>query len=513
MGVPLKVLLIEDREDDAVLLLRELRRGGYDVSHHRVESPQALESSLDSQPWDLVISDYSMPQFSGLDALRIVRGKQLDVPFLFVSGTLGEETAVAALKDGAQDYLMKGHLQRLVPAVERELREVQARRERKHLEQHVHQLQKFEAIGRLAGGIAHDFNNVLGAILGWAELAAADAPAGTRLEERLQKIRDQAGRAAGLTAQLLAFARRQVLQRRTISLNTLVEQQTSLLRRTIGEHIDVRVAAAVDLHTTVADPAQIDQVLMNLCLNARDAMPQGGLLMIVTENAEITEEFCRRHGYGRPGGYVHLSVSDTGSGMDAETQQRIFEPFFTTKEMGKGTGLGLATVYGIVKQHGGIIECQSKPGRGTTFDVFLPAHTGAPDQHEAGGPECARKGSETVLLAEDHDGLRQSVQEMLLALGYRVLTASNGAEAVELFRKHAEAIQVVILDVVMPVLSGADAHAQMKQIRGGAKVIFTTGYTSEDSTLAAMREEGVPILLKPYTPQSLSHLIGKVLSH
>jgi signal transduction histidine kinase len=512
MAIPLRLLIVEDSEDDAFLLLRELQHGGYEVSHERVDSPAALEAALERQGWELVISDHSMPHFSGTDALGLIRKKGFDMPFIFVSGTLGEETAVAALKDGAQDYLMKGKLQRLVPAIQRELREAVARRERKQLEQHVHQLQKFEAIGRLAGGIAHDFNNVLGAILGWAELACNDAPSDSRLQERLQKIRGQAERAAGLTAQLLAFARRQVLQRKRISLNTLVEEGTNLLRRVIGEHIDVQIVAAPDLRTTVADPAQIDQVLMNLCLNARDAMSNGGRLTISTENVELGEEYRRRYAYARPGSYVLLSVADTGTGMDAETIEHIFEPFFTTKEMGKGTGLGLATVYGVVKQHGGIINCESNPGQGTTFHLYLPADDGAPEERDAGDDGQARRGTETVLLVEDHDGLRQSAQEMLEALGYRILTACNGAEAVDLFRQHADRINVVILDAVMPVLSGPDAHVQISAIQPNARVIYTTGYASETTTLASMREAGVPILQKPYTCKRLSQMIGKVLA-
>ncbi len=513
MSVPLHLLIIEDSEDDALLLLREVSRGGFDVLHERVDSPGALAAAIDRQPWDLVISDFSMPQFSGTDALGFVRTKGLDTPFIFVSGTLGEETAVAALKNGAQDYLVKGNLKRLVPAIQRELRESTARRERRQLEQQVQQLQKFEAIGRLAGGIAHDFNNVLGAILGWVELACYDSPPPSRVHERLQRIRDQAERAVGLTAQLLAFARRQVLQRKRISLNTLVGETTGLLRTVIAEHIEVRILTASGLRTTMADPAQIDQVLMNLCLNARDAMPQGGRLTLSTQNAELSAELCRQYAGVQPGGFVLLSVIDTGAGMDAATIERIFEPFFTTKEIGKGTGLGLATVYGIVQQHGGIIQCDSTLGKGTSFRVFLPADDGALQERDTLDHAQPRKGTETVLLAEDHDGLRESAQCMLEALGYRVLAASNGAEAVELFRLHADQISVVVLDAVMPRLSGPDAHLEMAAIRPGAKFIYTSGYASEASTLAAIRDSGVPLLQKPYTPAALTHLIGKVLAH
>src|SRR6266481_1624712 len=328
MGVPLRVLFIEDSEDDTALLVRELKRAGYETDYKRVDTPNSLKAVLAAGEWDLVISDFSMPLFSGTDALKLVRTMGSDAPFIFVSGTMGEETAVAALKEGAQDYLVKTNLKRLVPAVQRELREAEERRERKRLEQHVQQLQRFEAIGRLAGGVAHDFNNIIGAILGWAEMGFEEAEPNTRLRERFQRIREQSQRAAKLTSQLLAFGRIQILQPRKVNLNVLVQEEMNLLRRVIGDDIEVRVLAAQDLRVTLADPTQVEQVIMNLCLNARDAMAGGGQLLIETQNVEIGEEYCSHHAYGRPGSYVLLSVSDTGRGMDAATIQRIFEPFF-----------------------------------------------------------------------------------------------------------------------------------------------------------------------------------------
>jgi two-component system cell cycle sensor histidine kinase/response regulator CckA len=513
MAIPLRLLMVEDSEDDAALLLRELRRGGYDVSHERVDTSVALTTALNDQKWDLVISDHSMPHFSGIDALNILRSNGSEIPFIFVSGTIGEETAVAALKDGAQDYLMKTNLKRLVSAVQRELREAKERHERKQLERQVQQLHKFEAIGRLAGGIAHDFNNVIGAILGWAELCHEEAKPGTHLHERLQKIMDQTKRAAGLTSQLLSFARRQILQPRRIDLNIHVLQGISLLRRVIGEHITVSVQTAHDLHVTLVDPVQADQVLMNLCLNARDAMPNGGQLIIETRNVEIGDEYCCLHSYARPGSYVLLSVSDTGLGMDAETIEQIFEPFFSTKELGQGTGLGLATVYGIVKQHGGFIDVDSAVGKGTAFRIYLPASSGAPETHETQSKEIPRKGNETILLAEDHEGLRQSAQEMLEALGYSVIVASDGLEAVRLFKANCEQIGLVILDVVMPSLSGPDAFLQMTALQPNLQVVFTTGYTSEATALTSMLERGASILQKPYSQRSMSQMIRSVLDH
>lgn len=511
MGIPLRVLVVEDSEDDASLLLRELRRGGYDVRYERVDTAAAMSSALNKQEWDLVVSDHSMPHFSGSAALSLLRTKESELPFIFISGTMGEEAAVAALKDGAQDYLMKSNLTRLVPAVQRELREAGERREHKRLERQVLQLQKFEAIGRLAGGIAHDFNNAIGAILGWADLATQEAQPGSRLHERLQKICAQAQRAAGLTSQLLAFARQQVLQRRKINLNSLVEEGTSLLRKVIGEDIDVRIVPAADLRVAVADPVQIDQVLMNLCLNARDAMPKGGRLIIETHNIECDEEYCRLHTYVQPGSYVLLTVSDTGMGMDAATIEHIFEPFFTTKEVGKGTGLGLATVFGVVKQHGGFINVYSEPGKGTTFRVYLPSDSGAAEPVKTESHERPQKGTETVLLAEDHEGLRELGQETLEALGYHVILATNGTEAVALFKSNTARIDVVVLDVVMPGMSGPDAYAEMSMVRPDLGVVFATGYTAEAASLTSLVAKGASVLQKPYTATSLSKTIRHVL--
>lgn len=511
MSVPLRVLMIEDSEDDTALLVRELRRASYDVTHERVDTPAAMSSALNKEKWDLIISDHSMPHFSGAAALKLLRQTESDVPFIFVSGTMGEEAAVAALKDGAQDYVMKTNLRRLVPAVQRALRELEERRERQRLERQVQQLQKFEAIGRLAGGIAHDFNNAIGAIMGWADMALQEAQPGTRLQERLQKISAQAQRTAGLTSQLLAFARQQVLQPRRIDLNGLIEEGTSLLRKVIGADVEVCLVPAPNLRVTVADPVQIDQVLMNLCLNARDAMPKGGRLIIETQNADFDEEYCRLHTYVRPGSYVLLSVSDTGIGMDPATIERIFEPFFTTKEVGKGTGLGLATVFGVVKQHGGFINVYSELGKGTTFRVYLPSDQGVPDPPKAESDERPAKGSETVLLAEDHDGLRELAQEILEALGYRVVVATNGKEAVELFKTNPGQIDLAILDVVMPGLSGPDVYLEMSAIRPSLAVVFATGYTAEAASLTSLVKKGATVLQKPYSAKTLSQAIRGVL--
>ena len=285
----------------------------------------------------------------------------------------------------------------------------------------------------------------------------------------------------------------------------------ALLRRVIGEQIEVRVLTAPDLRVTLADPTQIEQVLMNLCLNARDAMPDGGQLIIETQNVEIDEEYCRVHPYARQGSYVLLAVSDTGVGMDAATTERVFEPFFTTKEVGKGTGLGLATVYGVVKQHGGFIHLYSELGKGTTFRIYLPATSGAPEPREPKTDERTPKGTETILLAEDNEGLREAAHEMLQRLGYRVILASNGAEAIELFKANSRQIDLVILDIVMPHLSGPAAYSQMAAIQPDLRAVFATGYTAETASLNSTLEKGVPILQKPYSMKNLGQIVRGTL--
>jgi signal transduction histidine kinase len=275
MAKPLRALIVEDSEDDCALLLRLLRQGGYEVQHRRVDSAETLRASLDSGTWHIVISDYSIPGFSGVAALEIVREKDPDVPFIFFSGTIGERIAVEAMKVGAQDSIMKGNLARLLPAIGREVREAEGRRERRRVEQQIRRLEKFEAIGRVAGGVAHDFNNVIGAIMVWAELGNEAAPAGNPGAEYFRKIHALAERAAGLTRQLLAFAGRQILEPRNINLNEIVRDVAPLLEKAMREQIEMKLTLASDLPTTRADPARLEQVLMNLCFNARDAMPRG----------------------------------------------------------------------------------------------------------------------------------------------------------------------------------------------------------------------------------------------
>jgi PAS domain S-box-containing protein len=387
--------------------------------------------------------------------------------------------------------------------------------ERRALEQQLQHAQKFEAFGQLAGGIAHDFNNVVGAILGWAELgeelAASSDPT---LESYFKKIHFQCDRVTALIRQLLAFARRQILEPRSLSLNQTVHEVMNLLDKVIGKDIEIKTGLAEDLSAVRADPTQIEQVLINLCINSRDAMPKGGRITIETHNAGFSEEDCRRVAGFQAGRFAELRVNDTGTGMDGATRERIFEPFFTTKGTGKGTGLGLATVYGIVKQHNGFIQVESEPGHGSTFRIFLPVNE-TPTAGEFRPPISddfpVRGGMETILLADDHEGICEMAQSVLTAKGYHVLLAHDGEEAVEIFTAHRDRISLVLLDVIMPRRSGPEVFAAIKALNPGVSVVFATGYSNETAVLADLAERGVAVLRKPYSPSALCRRVREVL--
>src|SRR5229473_3090059 len=379
------------------------------------------------------------------------------------------------------------------------------------MERQLRQAQKFEAVGQLAGGIAHDFNNVVGAILGWAELGFDQNRDNPKVAERFMRIREQAERAATLTRELLAFARRQVLQPRAVDLNTVAGGLVSFLDKVIGKDVEFRFLSA-RLDPVKADAAQIELVLMNLCLNARDAMPQGGRLVIETEMVELDDSYCRFYPYVQPGRYTVVSVSDTGIGMDVETRERIFEPFFTTKERGKGTGMGLATAYGIVKQHGGFIHVYSEPGHGSLFRVYVPvlegtlAESGA---EKAPAPSLAElRGTETILLAEDHESIREMARQALMNLGYRVLSARDGEEALRLCKR--EVPSLAILDMIMPKVGGAAVASKLTTLFNDLPIIFTSGFSQDSENVSPAMAEA-RYLQKPYSPTTLGRVVREIL--
>ncbi len=372
--------------------------------------------------------------------------------------------------------------------------------------------QRMETIGRLASGLAHDFNNLLTAILGQCDLLLRRLSTEDPTRKAIVEIRTAGDRAASLTRQLLAYSRRQVLEPRVLDLNASVAAMLPMLRRLIGEDIDLIPILEPALGRVKADPSQIEQVIMNLVVNARDSMPGGGRLGIETSNTDLDETFARAHVPTQPGRYVMLAVSDTGSGMDEEIRARIFEPFFTTKELGKGTGLGLATVYGIVKQSGGYIWVYSEPGMGSAFKIYLPRVDAeiAWETARAASPGSLR-GSETVLVVEDDDTVRPLVHELLEMNGYTVLEARDGREALEVVRKHARPVHLLLTDVVMPQMSGWELAKGMAAMHSGIKVIYMSAYTDRTIAHDGVLDAGGVYLQKPFTLEFLARKVREVL--
>src|SRR2546421_1750582 len=636
MSNPLRLLLVEDSEADAELLAQQLRRAGFTLAFERVETAHALAAALARAPWDLIISDNSMPGFTGTEALSLLRSRGLDIPFIFVSGTMEEDLAARALDAGAGDALEKGNLQRLIPVIRRELREFGERKGRREseaalrvseatysalveqapvgiyrstpagrfvsanaalarmlgynspaelltldlardvyadpderrrlieqdtytdqvydeleatwkrkdgtrirvqlsarairdkaghvefyeafvrdittqrqLEAQLAQAQKMEAIGRLAGGVAHDFNNLLTVILSYSDLLLEEIPKDSPHGEDIGQIRKAAQGASELTRQLLAFSRQQVLEPKVVDLNAAVTGIERLLGRVLREDIRLRCTLAADTGTVRVDPGQLEQVIMNLAVNARDAMPRGGQLTVETANVDLDATYMEAHPLAAPGRYVMLAVTDTGTGMDAATQARIFEPFFTTKEVGKGTGLGLATVHGIVEQSGGFIWVYSEPNHGTCFKIYLPRVDEAVSDLATAAARILR-GTETVLVVEDVEAVRAVTRRMLERYGYKVLDAADGEAAIRLAAT-AGHIHLLLTDVVMPNVSGRDLAALFAKTYPDTKVVFMSGYTDDAIVRHGILEEGIPYLQKPFSPESLVSKVRAVL--
>jgi signal transduction histidine kinase len=513
----LRLLLVEDCQPDAELLVHELQAGGYDVTIERVETAEALRAALDTKSWDLVLSDYSLPSFSAPEALAIVKETHAELPFIIVSGTIGEDTAVTALKAGAADFLVKGRLARLLPAIERELKEVALRtarlREQQALEDQLRQSQKLEGIGRLAGGIAHDFNNLLTAIMGYTEMILDQIGPDKPISKDLEEIRAASERAVGLTRQLLAFSRKQTLHLAPIDLNEVVSGMRDMLQRLIGDAVTISLRPTPALAPILADRTQVEQILMNLVVNARDAMPEGGTIAVETGWADEIEVTAVTHETAAAGHYARLRVIDTGAGMDAETQSRIFEPFFTTKPIGHGTGLGLSTVYGVIQQLGGHLAVSSQPGRGTTFTLYFPESARDGKLAPAGGgrkrPMALAQHREVVLVVEDQRGVRQLVFRILTRHGYTVLEAASAADALGLFEQQGARIDLLLTDVMMPGMSGVVLAEKLSAVRPDLSVVFMSGFTGSEGGNHLPAD--ATIVEKPFTASVLLQVIRDVL--
>lgn len=382
---------------------------------------------------------------------------------------------------------------------------------RRRLEDQLRQAQKMEAVGMLAGGVAHDFNNLLTIITGYSQLILNNIRQDDPNRHSVEQIMKAGERAAALTKQLLAFSRRQVLQPKVLDLNKLVSSLGTMLQRLIGEDIDLRLVLPHELGRVSADPGQIEQVLMNLVVNARDAMPKGGILTVETKNVHLDENYVGRHLSAKAGQYILLAVSDTGAGMDQATQARLFEPFFTTKSSGKGTGLGLSTVFGIVKQSGGSVEVYSEPNRGTSVKVYLPRIDQPVAVEAQGEQKTVARGSETILLVEDDDMVRTLVRETLQREGYRILDAPGPMDAKKIAETHKAPIQLMITDVVMPKVNGRDLAEHLTKRRPDMKVLYMSGYTDNAVLNNGILDKEVAFLQKPFTPVALMEKVREVL--
>jgi signal transduction histidine kinase len=515
MKSPLHILHLEDDANDAALTQSTLQGGGIACATNCVQTQAAFVAALELGGIDLILSDFTLPTFDGLSALKIAHARWPHIPLIFVSGTLGEERAVDSLKSGATDYVLKGHLSRLVPAVRRAMRDVEDRAERCKLEAQFIEAQKREVVGHLASGVAHDFNNILAVIMGYSDLIMSELEPDSPLRKYTDEIRHASERAAGLTRQLLVFSRKQTVQSVVLDLNVVINDLNKMLRRLIDENIALTIAPGKEIGRIKADSGYVGQVLMNLVVNARDAMPNGGKLTIATENVAFDKNDAHICAGMIPGSYVMLSVSDTGTGMTDEVKKRLFEAFFTTKPVGKGTGLGLATCQSVVQQSGGHIEVQSELGKGTTFKIYFPRVEQTLDVTAKiiqTGP--LPRGTETLLIVEDEPSVRHLARGVLAAQGYEVLSASNGQEALHVARDHrGSPIRLVVTDVIMPQMSGKVMAEWLKATYPGLKILFTSGYTDDVIAQHGVLEQGFAFLSKPYSPATLVHKVRAMLDN
>ncbi|MBX7255207.1 MAG: response regulator [Candidatus Hydrogenedentes bacterium] len=502
-------------EDEKSMVIQRCSKGAFNVDGIPVESEHCAvefwENSVRERK-PILCNTTTAP---GAGALEVDSGNAEITRYVAVPAIeMGRVTAVAIVANKKSNYTetdvtaISTLLYKMWEILSRQRRD----REREELEEQYRQAQKMEAIGQLAGGVAHDFNNILQAILGYGSLLRDRLPSDGEASEFTDEILQATQRASTLTRQLLAFSRRQILTIEDLDLSSVINGMIKMLRRVIGEDIEVNVSHGPELGVVHADRGQMEQVLLNLCLNARDAMPEGGVISIETESVTIDEEYCNAHAWASPGRFVLLSVTDTGCGMSAETQARIFEPFFTTKDLGKGTGLGLATVYGIVRQHQGMIQVYSEVGKGSRFKVYLPSFDQTVTKSlKSEVLEPARGGSETILVAEDEEMLQRLAVRILESAGFTVLLATNGEEAVEIFEKHADKIDLAFLDVVMPKMSGKAVYDALRARFPRLRFLFSSGYSTSVIHTDFVLKEGIELIEKPYSPTALVRKVREIL--
>ena len=645
MLIPLRVLMVEDSEDDALLLIRTLKKNGYTPAAERVQTAQDMTLALLSHPWDIILCDFHLPGFSGIDAIELLKYMNLDIPLIVVSGAIGEETALDCIHRGASDYIMKGNLARLGLAVRRELekkemrarhkedeealrrseekfktianytvdweswfgpdgkylwvnpdveritgysadevlampdfisviiaredrdsflqhfqsaltgtrgdnfrirylhkngsklwlsvswqsvfdtqdnflgirtssRDItavkQAEEERSNLEKQLFEAQKMEAIGTLAGGIAHDFNNILSGIMGYAELAALQTEESLR-SKNIQQILFAAERARNLVKQILAFSRHVGQDKKPMDLQTVVQEALKLLHATIPTTIEIRHELTDQPAIIDADYTQMHQVILNICTNAAHEMGEKGGVIGVRLTREYISDEQAIEVHLKPGSYIKLSISDTGQGIDPAIIHRIFDPFFTTKKIGEGTGLGLSVVYGIVKNHDGVVQVESRPGQGATFHICLPCLEGQNTLPESSTAGPIPGGAERILFVDDEETIVELTKIILAHLGYQVTVCTDSRQALKLYESNPEGFDLIITDMTMPHLSGSELAQQIKKLRPGQPIILCTGYSSYINAEVAAELGIKTFLLKPVARQELAVAVRNAL--
>lgn len=637
MGRPLRILYVEDNETDAELVIRELIRAGFEPTYRIVTTAAEFLAGLEAAP-DLILADYSLPKFDGMRALALLQEQGLEIPFILISGTLGEEAAVTSIKRGAADYVMKDRLSRLGAAVERALEEQRLRTERKeaeaalrqseaclrivssfarigfvvinlehrvvfsnaafaeildlphgtiigkefgevipqnykrqllpllhkafagdrgefemrlpdpkqqtskgasycaincepvldsdsvssvvvvtmdvtarrNTEEQLRQSQKMEAVGQLAGGVAHDFNNMLTVISTYTSLLLQTASLKTEEQQFLNEIGKASDRAADLTRRLLAFSRGQMQSPELVDLNAMIVEMQKLLEMTLGRSVAIALLLEPDLQKIWIEPTELSQILMNLTINARDAMQGRGAFEIRTQNVEVSPTDSGAGHVVNPGRYVRLTISDSGVGMTEVVKQRIFEPFFTTKPVGKGTGLGLSIVHAIVARCGGGVDVQSAPDQGTSFQIYFP------DSQKIGEMAASNDlaplpGTETILLVDDDELVRRAARSGLTDFGYTVIEAENGSDAIRLFVEQMHSIQLLITDQMMPEMSGAALIENLTRLKPGLPILLISGYITEAEMDEYSADKNIGFLLKPFQPTMLANKVREVL--
>jgi signal transduction histidine kinase len=502
-----RILVIDDDPQAVALVEMALMDAHFERQIEVAPTAGAGLERIKTDAHDVYLVDHRLPDGNGIDLIREAKQAGIDKPFILVTGFGSGALDEAALREGAADYVEKHLLGTyLERSIRYALRDWYGSRRLREREDQLRHAQKMEGIGRLAGGVAHDFNNILTAIIGFTDLILERADRLDPVAEDVREIRKAADRATAMTRQLLAFSRKQFLNPDVLDLNETVAGLIHMLPRLIGEHIETTTRLAPHLRRVWADASQMDQVLVNLVLNARDAMPAGGCLTIETANVDLDDETLANENLPvAPGSYVMLGVTDTGSGMDASVRARAFEPFFTTKPKGKGTGLGLATVYGIVDQSGGGIALDTAPGRGTAVRIYLPITSSASNTtHTETAPPVQGGGTEALLLVEDNDSVRQVTAEALRRRGYTVYEARNADEALEWSAQSSVRPALLIADVVMPGLSGPGLAARMVKDHPELRVLYVSGYTDDATAVQGSFWGGVPLLQKPFTPGQLA---------